>query len=182
MFSFYLISRRSNRRAGTRYNARGLNNILGIDDDGNVANFVETEQILFYKNICCGFIQIRGSLPIFWQQSGLSSQIKVGYTVGCLLSFSMMLVLHFMKAPEMDANITNTVFDKIKSTVNLFEGIIRTLLGGENKKCELVLSGMGSRNGYLRFIARAQCLAVADDRSFHTRNLRLFLVYLQNNY
>ena len=77
MFSFYLISRRSNRRAGTRYNARGLNNILGIDDYGNVANFVETEQILFYKNICCGFIQIRGSLPIFWQQSGLSSQIKV---------------------------------------------------------------------------------------------------------
>jgi len=33
----YLISRRSSERAGTRYNARG------IDDDGNCANFVETE-------------------------------------------------------------------------------------------------------------------------------------------
>lgn len=35
-----LISRRSHMRSGTRYNARG------IDDSGNVANFVETEQIL----------------------------------------------------------------------------------------------------------------------------------------
>ena len=34
---FYLLSRRSSRRAGTRYNSRG------IDDDGNVSNFVETE-------------------------------------------------------------------------------------------------------------------------------------------
>lgn len=35
-----LISRRMHLRAGTRYNARG------IDDNGNVANFVETEQIV----------------------------------------------------------------------------------------------------------------------------------------
>lgn len=34
---FYLISRRSSKRAGTRYNSRG------IDDDGNVSNYVETE-------------------------------------------------------------------------------------------------------------------------------------------
>jgi hypothetical protein len=32
-----LISRRSRKRAGTRYNARGG------DEDGNVANFVESE-------------------------------------------------------------------------------------------------------------------------------------------
>jgi hypothetical protein len=35
-----LISRRQHLRTGTRMNVRGL------DDDGNVANFVETEQIL----------------------------------------------------------------------------------------------------------------------------------------
>jgi len=34
---YFLFSRRSIMKAGTRYNARG------IDDDGNVANFVETE-------------------------------------------------------------------------------------------------------------------------------------------
>lgn len=36
-----LISRLSCERAGTRFNVRGVN------DDGNVANFVETEQVLF---------------------------------------------------------------------------------------------------------------------------------------
>ena len=35
-----LISRLSCERAGTRFNVRGTN------DDGNVANFVETEQVI----------------------------------------------------------------------------------------------------------------------------------------
>jgi len=35
-----LISRLSCERAGTRFNVRGVN------DDGNVANFVETEQVV----------------------------------------------------------------------------------------------------------------------------------------
>ena len=35
-----LISRLSCERAGTRFNVRGVN------DDGHVANFVETEQVL----------------------------------------------------------------------------------------------------------------------------------------
>jgi hypothetical protein len=51
---------------GTRFNARGF------DDDGNVANFVETEQIICYKHSIYSFVQIRGSVPIFWEQkSGL---------------------------------------------------------------------------------------------------------------
>jgi hypothetical protein len=57
-----LISRRSVRRAGTRFNCRG------IDRDGNVANFVETEQILEWKHIHSSFVQIRGSIPLFWSQ------------------------------------------------------------------------------------------------------------------
>jgi hypothetical protein len=36
--------------AGTRYNARGL------DDDGNVANYVESEQIFCYKNQIFSFV------------------------------------------------------------------------------------------------------------------------------
>lgn len=35
-----MINRLSCERAGTRYNVRG------VDDDGNVANFVESEQVL----------------------------------------------------------------------------------------------------------------------------------------
>ncbi|KAI9894398.1 MAG: inositol polyphosphate 5-phosphatase [Vezdaea aestivalis] len=59
-----LISRLSCRRAGTRFNARG------IDDDGNVANFVESETIFWTPGgQCFSYCQIRGSVPIFWEQA-----------------------------------------------------------------------------------------------------------------
>lgn len=65
--SMTLISRLSCRRAGTRFNARG------IDDDGNVANFVETETIYYAPSgVCFSYTQVRGSVPLFWeQQTGL---------------------------------------------------------------------------------------------------------------
>lgn len=65
-----LISRLSCRRAGTRFNARG------IDDDGNVANFVETETIFWSPTgLVFSYVQVRGSVPIFWEQaSGLLPQ------------------------------------------------------------------------------------------------------------
>ena len=56
-----LISRRSHLKSGTRYNARG------IDDNGNVGNFCETEQILQVDNIVISYVMIRGSVPIFWE-------------------------------------------------------------------------------------------------------------------
>ncbi|KAJ5122846.1 hypothetical protein N7448_003980 [Penicillium atrosanguineum] len=59
-----IISRQSSRRAGTRFNSRG------IDDDGNVANFVETEMILWVApGIAFSYVQVRGSVPIFWEQA-----------------------------------------------------------------------------------------------------------------
>ncbi|CAF4330455.1 unnamed protein product, partial [Adineta steineri] len=42
--------------------------IRGIDDDGKVANFVETEQILQLDSIACSYVQTRGSVPCFWAQ------------------------------------------------------------------------------------------------------------------
>ncbi|XP_072901177.1 synaptojanin-1 isoform X6 [Hemitrygon akajei] len=60
-----LISRLSCERAGTRFNVRGTN------DDGHVANFVETEQVIFLDDCVSSFIQIRGSIPLFWEQPGL---------------------------------------------------------------------------------------------------------------
>ncbi|KAF1992884.1 hypothetical protein P154DRAFT_478416 [Amniculicola lignicola CBS 123094] len=65
--SMTLISRLSCRRAGTRFNARG------IDDDGNVANFVESETIYHAPSgVCFSYTQVRGSVPVFWeQQTGL---------------------------------------------------------------------------------------------------------------
>ena len=69
---FVLITRRSQNYAGVRYKTRGVN------DDGHVANFCETEQILIYENILCSYCQLRGSVPIFFEQrgSGVSTNIK----------------------------------------------------------------------------------------------------------
>lgn len=84
-FNFVLISRRSRYRAGTRYFTRG------IDSQGHVANFNETEQIIFIdeegddnkiSNARVGyggfaevagttrmsFVQIRGSVPVYWAE------------------------------------------------------------------------------------------------------------------
>lgn len=69
-----IISRQSWRRAGTRFNARG------VDDDGNVANFVETETILSWEEAIFGFTQIRGSIPIFWEQDANLISAKVNIT------------------------------------------------------------------------------------------------------
>ena len=69
---FVLITRRSQNYAGTRYNTRGIN------DDGNVANFCESEQILIYDNkIMCSFCQLRGSVPIFFEQIGITATTDI---------------------------------------------------------------------------------------------------------
>lgn len=59
-----LVSRRSRFRAGTRYKRRG------VDDNGNVANYVETEQCLLFGDHVLSFVQVRGSVPVFWSQPG----------------------------------------------------------------------------------------------------------------
>ncbi|XP_065371546.1 phosphatidylinositide phosphatase SAC2 isoform X3 [Calliphora vicina] len=63
-FTLALVSRRSRHRAGTRYKRRG------VDDKGNCANYVETEQILSFRHHQLAFTQVRGSVPIFWSQPG----------------------------------------------------------------------------------------------------------------
>lgn len=66
-----LISRRSHKHAGTRYNARG------ITDSGTVANYVETEQILKLNNKLYSIVIIRGSAPVFFEQNALDMRIII---------------------------------------------------------------------------------------------------------
>ncbi|XP_047357884.1 synaptojanin-1 isoform X2 [Vespa velutina] len=69
-----LVSRLSCERAGTRFNVRGTN------DDGHVANFVETEQTIYLNNEVTSYIQTRGSVPLFWEQPGIqvgSHKVKI---------------------------------------------------------------------------------------------------------
>lgn len=66
--SVILIARRSRHFAGTRYLKRGIN------EEGRAANFVEIEQIVVSnkskddKPMISSFVQIRGSIPLFWTQ------------------------------------------------------------------------------------------------------------------
>ncbi|KAH7119906.1 phosphoinositide phosphatase-like protein [Dendryphion nanum] len=88
--TFILITRRSRLRAGTRYFSRG------IDENGNVSNFNETEQIVILNDNASGgmggfagngsqqkgasggnagketqvlaYVQTRGSVPVFWAE------------------------------------------------------------------------------------------------------------------
>uniref|UniRef100_A0A914C120 Phosphatidylinositol-3-phosphatase SAC1 n=1 Tax=Acrobeloides nanus TaxID=290746 RepID=A0A914C120_9BILA len=69
-FKLALISRRSIHRAGVRFYMRGT------DSMGHSANFIETEQILEFeksggkpgKKALTSFIQMRGSIPLYWSQ------------------------------------------------------------------------------------------------------------------
>ena len=76
-FTFGLVSRRSRHRAGTRYFSRG------IDRDGNVSNFNETEMIALLDAaadasqrpsgpiqglVRCSYVQTRGSVPVNWSE------------------------------------------------------------------------------------------------------------------
>lgn len=70
-FLLTLISRRCVKRAGLRYLRRG------VDDEGFTANTVESEQILSDPSWSAGsktysFLQIRGSVPVFFSQSPYS--------------------------------------------------------------------------------------------------------------
>ena len=68
---FILITRRSQNYAGTRYNTRG------IDDNGNVANYCESEQILIAGDNLYSFCQLRGSAPVFFEQLGIMAYTDI---------------------------------------------------------------------------------------------------------
>ncbi|PWN48848.1 putative SAC1-recessive suppressor of secretory defect [Violaceomyces palustris] len=74
-FLFGLIARRSRHRTGTRYFSRG------IDKDGNVSNYNETEQLVVLDpkdeadrigkidgKIRMSYLQTRGSVPVYWAE------------------------------------------------------------------------------------------------------------------
>jgi hypothetical protein len=71
-----IISRLSSNRAGTRFNARGIN------DDGHVSNFVETEFLIYCNQSRVSFVQVRGSIPLFWEQTGVQVSHKVKISRG----------------------------------------------------------------------------------------------------
>ncbi|KAF5404150.1 Phosphatidylinositol-bisphosphatase [Paragonimus heterotremus] len=85
-----IISRVSCRRPGTRFHARGVN------DRGYVANFVETEQFIYLGTSVASHIQLRGSVPLFWEQPGIQvGSHKIQFSRGLDISLGA-YERHFM--------------------------------------------------------------------------------------
>jgi phosphatidylinositol 4-phosphatase len=78
-FTFALLTRRSRHRGGTRYFSRGM------DENGHVSNYNETEQVVILNDHAGGmgnefsagekkelqvmaYVQTRGSIPVFWAE------------------------------------------------------------------------------------------------------------------
>ncbi|KAJ3329156.1 hypothetical protein HDU76_008498 [Blyttiomyces sp. JEL0837] len=92
LVSLILVSRRSTERAGTRFNCRGL------DDEGSVANYVETEQIS------------RGSIPLYWRQVvNVKYQPKLVVDSNPLTSTSLRLHMSKMIAQYGNLVVVNLV-------------------------------------------------------------------------
>ncbi|CCH45607.1 hypothetical protein BN7_5190 [Wickerhamomyces ciferrii] len=100
-----VIARRSHHFAGARFLKRGVNN------QGNVANEVETEQIVsdllttsfhdskmgFYNNPrYTSYVQHRGSIPLFWSQEGTNLKLaKPPIEIDIVDPFYSSAALHF---------------------------------------------------------------------------------------
>ncbi|KAG5367022.1 Phosphatidylinositide phosphatase SAC2 [Yarrowia sp. B02] len=91
--SVVLISRRSRHRIGARYLRRG------IDDDANCANWVETEQLLVTPKYILSYVIVRGSLPVFFQQS----------------PYKLKPTPRVLRGAEATRKVFNTHFDRIEN-------------------------------------------------------------------
>jgi hypothetical protein len=93
-----LIARRSRMYAGVRFLKRGVNQA------GYVGNDVETEQIVADISATAGapaqpplasFVQLRGSIPLFWSQENKMFEPKPAINIGRVDPFYTATVRHF---------------------------------------------------------------------------------------
>ncbi|KAG8444675.1 hypothetical protein GDO86_009734 [Hymenochirus boettgeri] len=93
-----LMARRSSRFAGTRFLKRGAN------CEGDVANEVETEQIVhdasvmsFSAGSYSSYVQVRGSVPLYWSQDISTMMPKPPITLDQADPYAYSAALHFDK-------------------------------------------------------------------------------------
>lgn len=121
-------------------------NVRGINDDGHVANFVETEQAIYVDNSISSFVQVRGLVPLFWDQPGLQTgggMIRIKFSRGyncsqpvferhfewCLLHYGPTLCLNLLGTRDSEVILTNAFQEHLEqlSTVSKLVGIIMLL-------------------------------------------------------
>ncbi|KAF5893809.1 polyphosphoinositide phosphatase, partial [Clarias magur] len=91
-----LIARRSSRFAGTRFLKRGAN------CEGDVANEVETEQIIHDASVMSitagsysSYVQVRGSVPLYWSQDISTMMPKPPIRLDQADPYAQVAALHF---------------------------------------------------------------------------------------
>ncbi|ANB16022.1 phosphatidylinositol-3-phosphatase SAC1 [Sugiyamaella lignohabitans] len=127
--TFGVISRRSRFRAGTRYFRRG------IDDEGNVANYNETEQILIIKDRLYSFVQTRGSVPAYWAEINnvqYKPQLRIGGIAvnSAKRHFDEQIALY---GPNYLVNLVNQKGYE-KPVKDVYENVVRNLNDEKNVK------------------------------------------------
>ena len=124
---FTLISRRSQYYAGTRYLKRG------ISDPGWVANDVETEQFVQELRLVSdrnfphisSYVQVRGSVPLFWAQENTFAVPKPDITVTRGDPFHGAAIRHFQDmharygAPMVILNLVKHHEKRLRETILL---------------------------------------------------------------
>ncbi|EGD78203.1 hypothetical protein PTSG_09081 [Salpingoeca rosetta] len=124
-----LIARRSRFYAGTRYLKRGT------DEKGNPANDVETEQIVHDASTLChrsgrftSFLQVRGSVPLYWQQEQNSMKAKRAISIARSDPFASLASMHFERllhrygSPVIAFNLVKRLERKPREAL-LYEGM-----------------------------------------------------------
>ncbi|KAL3232584.1 hypothetical protein RNJ44_04500 [Nakaseomyces bracarensis] len=97
-----IISRESFKRNGYR------NSIRGINDEGETADFMETEFIMYSRSFSYAHAQVRGSVPVFWEQKEYSTSSPK---------------IHITRALE----ATQSVFEKHMNSILNTYGYVRIL-------------------------------------------------------
>lgn len=152
--TYTLVSRRGRHRQGPRYLRRG------VDEAGDVANFVETESVLRLGARLFSHQQVRGSIPIFWTQTerwrlrpvAAPQHTRVGAHLGALRLHLSALLAPLPPHSGDDARLT---------VVNLVDKHGGQGLLGELAPCRAVCVRADARLG--RWFSAA--LQSADDRS-----------------
>ncbi|CAK9164941.1 unnamed protein product [Ilex paraguariensis] len=129
-----LIARRCTRRTGTRMWRRGA------DSDGYVANFVESEQIVQLNGYTASFLQVRGSIPLLWDQI-VDLKYKPKFEIVRLEEAPQVVERHFL--------------DLRKKYGNVLAADLVNKHGGEGRLCEQFSNAMqhvvGDDVRYLHF-------------------------------
>ncbi|KAK4537256.1 hypothetical protein CDCA_CDCA11G3281 [Cyanidium caldarium] len=86
---YLLVSRRQRHRAGLRYIDRGA------DVHGHVANFVETESVLICGRRVASLLQLRGSIPLHWQQQTSMAYKPLAQLLGTAEQHRLAFTRHF---------------------------------------------------------------------------------------